>query len=126
MLPRSLKPMLAKQADAPFDSDQHLFEVKWDGVRCLAFIDVVRVRLQSRQLSELTLQFPELGCLDQLSSGTVLDGELVVLESGKPSLRAVQQRAFLQDRQRIQWLSRTRSVTYVVFDLLYLKGKPVM
>jgi bifunctional non-homologous end joining protein LigD len=126
MLPPSLKPMLANQADGPFDSDQHLFEVKWDGLRCLAFIDAGRVRLQSRQLTSLSFQVPELGYLDRLPSGTVLDGELVVLESGKPSLRAVQQRAFLQDRQPIQWLSHTRPVTYLVFDLLYLKGKPVM
>ena len=113
MLPRSLKPMLAKKADAPFDSEQHLFEIKWDGVRCLAFIEARQVRLQSRRLTDITSQFPELAGLEQLPSGTVLDGELVVLESGKPSLRAVQQRALLQNRHRIQWLSRTRPVSYM-------------
>ncbi len=123
MLPRSINPMLAKQADVPFDSDQHLFEIKWDGVRCLAFVEARQVRLQSRQLSELTVQFPELGGLDRLPSGTVVDGELVILENGKPMLTKVQQRAFLQDRQRIQWFSCTRPVTYVVFDLLFVKGE---
>jgi len=126
MLPRSLKPMLAKRAGAPFDSDKHLFEIKWDGLRCLAFIEGGRVRLQSRQLTELTLQFPELGCLARLPSGTVLDGELVVMDSGKPSLSKIQQRAPLQDHQRIQWLSRTSPATYLLFDLLYFEGQPLL
>lgn len=115
--------MLAKQADAPFDSEQHLFEIKWDGIRCLAFIEAGQVRLQSRQFLDLTAQFPELTCLQGLPSDTVLDGELVLLRQGKPSLQDVQQRAFLQNRHRIRWLSRARPVTYMVFDLPYLNGK---
>src|SRR6266404_916926 len=126
MLPTAFDPMLARKAEAPFDSPQHLFEIKWDGIRSLAFIEGRRLRLQSRQLTEITLQFPELASLGQLSSGTVLDGELVVLQEGKPSLRHIQQRVLLQNRQRIQHLSHRTPVTYMVFDLLYLKGKPLM
>jgi ATP-dependent DNA ligase len=126
MLPRIIKPMLAKKADAPFDSDAHIFEIKWDGIRCLAFIRAQGVRLQSRQLTDITLQFPELACLERLPIGTVLDGELMALENGKPSLRAAQQRVFLQNRHRIRWLSRTRPMTYMVFDLPYLNGKSLM
>jgi len=125
MLPNILNPMLAKKADAPFDSGDHIFEIKWDGVRCVAFIEAGRVRLQSRQLTDITVQFPELACLDRLPTGTVLDGELVALESGKPSLRVAQQRVLLQNRHRIRWLSRTRPVIYMVFDLPYLNGKPL-
>jgi len=126
MLPLVINPMLAQKAEAPFNSAQHLFEIKWDGIRCLAFIEGRRVRLQSRQLTEITFQFPELASLGQLSSGTMLDGELVVLHEGKPSLRHIQQRVLLQNRQRIQHLSHRTPVTYMVFDLLYLKGKPLM
>jgi ATP-dependent DNA ligase len=126
LLPRIIKPMLAKKADRPFDSDAHIFEIKWDGIRCLAFIEAARIQLQSRQLTDLTVQFPELACLKELPGGTVLDGELVALEHGKPSLRAAQQRVFLQNRHRIGWLSRTKPVTYMVFDLPYLNGKSLM
>ena len=45
MLPHLLNPMLAQKADAPFDSKQHLFEIKWDGIRCLAFVEASRVWL---------------------------------------------------------------------------------
>ncbi len=118
--------MLAQSAEAPFDSEQHLFEIKWDGIRCLAFIDGGHVRLQSRQLTEMTFQFPELACLKRLPSGTILDGELVVLQEGRPSLRQIQRRTFLQNRARIQCLSQRTPVTYLVFDLLYLKGEPLL
>ena len=93
MLPKIVDPMLAQKAEAPFDSARHLFEIKWDGIRCLAFIRATGVQLQSRHQVEITCQFPELGCLDRLPSGTLLDGELVVLHEGKPSFRDIQQRA---------------------------------
>jgi bifunctional non-homologous end joining protein LigD len=126
MLPRTLNPMLAQTAKVPFDSEHHLFEIKWDGIRCLAFIEAGRVRLQSRQLTEMTSQFPELACLERLPSGTVLDGELVVLQEGRPSLHEIQRRTFLQNRRRIQFLSQRTPATYMVFDVLYLKSEPLL
>ncbi len=109
--------MLAQKAETPFDSDQHVFEIKWDGIRCLAFVESGRVRLQSRQLTEITNQFPELAGLAQLPSGTVLDGELVVFQNGKPCLQAIQSRALLQNSARIQHLSRMTPAKLMVFDL---------
>ena len=126
MLPRTINPMLAAKAEAPFDSDQHLFEIKWDGIRCLAFAEGGRVRLQSRQLTEITFQFPELASLARLPSGTVVDGELVAFQADRPSLAAIQRRALLQNRSRIQHLSRTAPVSYMVFDLLFLHGRSLI
>ena len=126
MLPAVFDPMLAQKAAAPFDSAQHLFEIKWDGIRCLARIEGRRARLQSREALEITAQFPELACLGRLPSGTVLDGELVILREGRPSLRDIQHRGLLQNRQRIGCSSRTTPVTYMVFDLLFIKGKSLM
>ena len=126
MLPKFIKPMLAATASEPFDSQQYVFEVKWDGIRCLAFVEGRRVRLQSRQLMDLTAQFPELDSLRALPDGTVLDGELVVLEQQRPSLSKVQQRVQRQDRNRIRLLSQQSPAAYMVFDLLYLRGRAVM
>jgi ATP-dependent DNA ligase len=126
MLPRIIKPMLAVEAKEPFDSDAHLFEIKWDGIRCLAFIETGRVRLQSRELVEITAQFPELEELAGMPDGTVLDGELVSLRGAVPSLAAVQRRVQLRDGNRIQLLSRSSPVVFIVFDLLHLKGDPMM
>jgi bifunctional non-homologous end joining protein LigD len=126
MLPLTIYPMLAAKAEGPFDSEEHLFEIKWDGIRCLAFIEHGRARLQTRRLTEITAQFPELAVLARLPSGTVVDGELVVLQSGKPSLEQIQKRALLQNRARIQHLSHTAPATYVVFDLLFLKDRSLL
>jgi ATP-dependent DNA ligase len=126
MLPTLIKPMLAQPAPEPFDSAAHLFEIKWDGIRCLAFVGAGGVRLQSRQLLEITAQFPELSALRSLPAGTVLDGELVALKDGKPSLAAIQRRTHLRQQARIGFLSRSAPVTYMVFDLLYCRGKPLL
>jgi ATP-dependent DNA ligase len=50
----------------------------------------------------------------------------VVFRDGQPSLRSVQGRALLQNRARIQHLSRFLPATFMLFDLPYLKGKPLL
>jgi bifunctional non-homologous end joining protein LigD len=53
-----IKPMLAKSS-TPFDSQKHVFELKWDGSRCIAFVDRKNVRLQNRRLLDITYRYPE-------------------------------------------------------------------
>ena len=79
-LPRFIRPMLAKRAE-PFDSDRHLFELKWDGIRALAFVGDSDYRLVSRWGHELTARFPELDGLSGLPPGTLLDGELIAFKT---------------------------------------------
>jgi len=126
MLPPTINPMLAVKAEAPFDSKEHLFEIKWDGIRCLAYVEAGSVRLQSRHSTEMTFQFPELSGLARLPSGTLLDGELVVFRDGKPSLTCIQRRALLLNSSRIDYLSRIAPASFVVFDLLFLRNRPLM
>ena len=118
--------MLAAAAPEPFDSEDYRFELKWDGIRCLAFVENGKVRLQSRHLTDFTAHFPELNDLRKLRSGTVLDGELVVMRAGKSSLSAIQERVQLQMTHRIQRLSRSAPAVYVAFDLLYLEYRSLL
>ena len=85
-LPRFVPPMLAKRG-APFDSQEHLFELKWDGTRALAFVDSHGYRLVNRHRADVTDRYPELGFLLDLPAGVVLDGEVVVLRQGQAGLR---------------------------------------
>ena len=126
MLPSLIRPMLATAAPQPFDSDHHLFEIKWDGIRCLAFVENGRIRLQSRDLIDITTQFPELAGVAQLPDGTVLDGELVVMEGNRPALAKVQGRRLLQDRHRIEFMTQSSPAVYVVFDLVCVRGESIM
>ena len=84
-------PMLARPAPAPFSGDDWLFEIKWDGVRAIATVDAT-LSLRSRNDTELAGQFPELTELLTLAPGTVLDGEIVVMNGGKPDMQALLRR----------------------------------
>jgi len=110
--------MLAKPG-VPFDSQEHLFEVKWDGTRVLAFVEQGGYRLVNRHRVDATDRYPELGFLGDLAAGTVLDGEVVVLQNGKPTFRLLLSRNQARAPFKIRSLARTLPATYVVFDLLY-------
>jgi bifunctional non-homologous end joining protein LigD len=124
-LPAFIPPMLAVLVE-PFDSDRHLFEVKWDGFRSLAFIDGDGVRLAGRRKTDFTGRFPELvGPLARLPQGTVLDGEVVHLTDGKPDFQALLRR----ERRWTGTPSPRRQhppVTFVAFELLYDKFTSIM
>ena len=112
-------PMLARPAPAPFSGDDWLFEIKWDGVRAIATVDAT-LSLRSRNDTELAGQFPELTELLTLAPGTVLDGEIVVMNGGKPDMQALLRR--LQAGLPGPGMA---PVTYIVFDILERDGKPL-
>ena len=124
---KNIRPMLAKPS-SPFDSDRHIFEFKWDGTRCIAFINKKILRLQNRRLIDITYRYPELQSIrDKFSAkSAILDGEIVLLSEGKPSFEKLQQREHIEDSDRIEILSGLIPATYIAFDLLYLNGRPTV
>jgi bifunctional non-homologous end joining protein LigD len=124
-LPAFITPMLAKPG-APFDADDYLFEIKWDGTRTLAFVDQSGYRLVNRRRLEMTDRYPEFAFLTQLPPGTVLDGEMVVLRDGKPDFALLQSREHSRSPFKVGMLGRCTPATYVVFDLLYESFKSLM
>jgi ATP-dependent DNA ligase len=110
--------MLAKRG-VPFDSPEHLFEIKWDGTRVLAYADSRGHRLVNRHRADVTERYPELGFLNDLPAGIVLDGEVVVLRQGKPDFRLLLSRNQARASLKIQSLARTFPASYVAFDQLY-------
>jgi bifunctional non-homologous end joining protein LigD len=117
--------MLAKLGE-PFDSENYLFEIKWDGTRTLAFVDGAGYRLVNRRRMDMNDRYPEFDFLRNLPPGTVLDGEMVVLRDGKPDFRLLQSREQARTPLNIRSLARSHPATYVVFDLLYESYRPVM
>lgn len=100
-LPRTVKPMLATKGGRPFDSPDHIFQPKWNGVRVLAFVESGNHKLQTRNLRNITSQFPELAALSEVvTDGTVLDAELVCTDDdGKPSFSLMRQRISMFKRR---------------------------
>ncbi len=111
-------------AGPPFDSPQHSFEIKWDGVRALARIEGRRMRLSSRRQIDLLARFPELEELRALPSGTLLDGEVVQLSGGRPDLAALLEREHSRSGVEVRKRPANGRATYVVFDLLYERFAP--
>jgi ATP-dependent DNA ligase len=114
--------MLAVPA-APFDSSEYSFEVKWDGVRALAAVEMAGWRLWGRQRADYTARYPELAVLERLPPGTVVDGELVACDAkGRPALARLLRRHGLTDPWRIRQARHWCPVQYVLFDLLAYRG----
>ena len=125
-LQAKVAPMLAVSS-APFDSDRHLFEVKWDGIRALAFFGEGRPRLQGRKLTEATDRYPEIvAALEKLDGNGILDGEIVVLDDeGRPNFQRVLVREQTATREAALLKASKHPVAYMVFDLLYRNGQPL-
>lgn len=124
-LPPHIEPMLAR-IGAPFDSPEHLFEIKWDGVRAMAYVEGGAWRMHGRRRRDLAGRYPELAFLAALPGGCILDGELVVLQAdGRPDFRAVVAREN-GTAARAEAAAKQRPVVYVAFDLLYERGESLL
>jgi bifunctional non-homologous end joining protein LigD len=124
--PEAIVPMLAKLAPLPASDEGWAVEVKWDGVRAIAYCQPGRLQLQTRNLNTVTDSYPEVRRLSrQLGArDAVLDGELVVFdEEGRPSFELLQQRIHQTSAAVVRRRIKTHPVVYMIFDLLYLDGR---
>ncbi|MEW6171617.1 MAG: non-homologous end-joining DNA ligase [Bacillota bacterium] len=121
-----LRPMLAVAA-RPFSDADYIFEVKWDGYRCLAYLEQGTV-LRSRNLLDLTPTFIELSAIHEHVDDlpVVIDGEIVVFADGRPDFGLLQSRGRLSDSKRIAAALRANPAVFVAFDLLYRRGRAVL
>jgi bifunctional non-homologous end joining protein LigD len=129
-MPERIVPMMARSStDIPRPEGEWSFEVKWDGVRAIAYVRPGRLRLESRNLREITDSYPEVrGLLRDLGMReAVLDGELVAFDdSGRPSFERLQRRMHVTAPASVKRLSASMPVVYAIFDLLYLDGRSLI
>jgi bifunctional non-homologous end joining protein LigD len=122
--PAEVRPMQAASAEAPFSSPEYLFEVKWDGLRCVVFRDPSgHVRLQDRALNDITADLPEVAAAARrVPPGSVIDGELVATDGdGRPDYPRLRQRLAGGAR-----LMDEIPTAYLAFDALYLEGRSLL
>ena len=116
-------PMLIGRSEEAFDSEDYLYEIKWDGTRCLAYCSD-HTELINKRDKLLNDQFPELLTLHRcLPKPAVLDGEIVVFHDGKPDFYALQRREMLRSAFRIHLAQESDLATFIVFDILEYNGK---
>jgi bifunctional non-homologous end joining protein LigD len=127
--PERIKPMMARSGPLPPREEQFGFEVKWDGIRVVAFCDHGHIELQGRNLRDFTSRYPEVRALAPSLGArrVVLDGEIVSFDDeGRPSFERLQARMHLASDSAVRRRMRDIPATYVIFDLLYLDGHSTM
>lgn len=118
-------PMLARTAEGPFSSPDWIYEVKWDGIRAIAYAGDP-LSLLSRSGRDMAGRFPELREILELARGCVLDGEIVLLRDGRNDIQDLMGRFQENDPRQIDADSRSLPVTYVAFDILETDGTPLI
>jgi bifunctional non-homologous end joining protein LigD len=131
--PTTLAPMLATPGRSAFDSDDWLFEPKWDGYRVLAVVAGGRVRLLTRNGNDAARYFPELtGTPTWLAAPeAIVDGEVVALdEEGRPDFSLLQGRlggAFGPGPGAVgPGAAPAAPLAYMAFDLPWCAGRSLL
>ena len=125
-LPASLPPMLATIGQPPARGRQEwAVEMKWDGVRAIAFIENGRLRLGSRTGKDITATYPELAGMARATGHkqALIDGEIVAFSDGRPDFEALQPRMHVSSAVQAARLAQLTPVTYLAFDVLQLDGR---
>lgn len=126
-LPDRLAPMLAVPGALPGDDAGWAYEMKWDGVRALAFVEDGRLRMASRTSRDITVAYPELAALGPAAGlDLLLDGEVVAFADGRPSFALLQQRMHVTSAKQALRLSGAVPVSYLIFDVLHADGHPLL
>src|ERR1039458_3132400 len=124
-MPAAIEPMKATLADRPPRGDDWLFEIKWDGVRAIAYVDHEEVRRASRNGRRCERQYPELATIHHQVAArqAALDGEIAVLDQkGASRFHLIQPRIANTDPNAVAHLARSTPAVYFVFDALYVDG----
>jgi bifunctional non-homologous end joining protein LigD len=129
--PEQVEPMLATLTDAAHFGDEEgwAFEMKWDGVRAVAYLAGGRVKLLSRKGRDDTKAYFDVA--DELSTieveTAILDGEVVVTDAtGRPSFGLLQPRINLTRQADIERAARTYPAQLMLFDILELNGRSLI
>lgn len=129
-----MKPMLLTPAEDLPAGNEWLYEIKYDGFRCLLIWEEQTPRLISRNEKPLNKMFPEIVqfCEDLYDKvkpylPLVLDGEIVhLVNSYQSDFSVVQTRGRMSSKPVIQNHMNHFACHFVVFDLITLRGENFM
>lgn len=118
--------MLFHKRVEPFNNPEYLYELKLDGIRCIAYLDENGTDLRTKENKSLLFRFPEMADIHRgAKKRCILDGELFIMRDGQPDFEAIQPRIVLSKKQRIEDAARRAPASYVAFDILYAGDKMV-
>lgn len=122
---KNVSPMLISEMKAPFDSPDHIYEIKWDGIRCISFLND-KTDMRNKRNKLMIPLFPELEDLyKQVKVKCILDHELLVLRNGIPDFYEVQKRALMSNQFKIKLAASKYPASIIAYDILYYKDKDI-
>lgn len=122
---KNIKPMLISEMTEPFNDPEWIYELKLDGIRCIAYLDK-ETELRNKRNLRLLPKVPELSGIHQyVSKRCILDGELVILKEGVPDFYELQRRALTSNYFKLKLSSEQFPACYVAFDILYYNDKEI-
>ena len=123
---KDIKPMLIGASGEAFDNPDYIYELKLDGVRCIAYLDPEEgTDLRSIRNVAVLPNLPELSNIHQhVDARCILDGELVVLADGKPDFSEIQRRSVFANDFKLN-LQSSRPAAFIAFDILYYNGETI-
>lgn len=123
---KNISPMLISEMQDPFDSEDYIYEIKWDGIRCVSYLDESTTDMRNKRNKLMIPIFPELEDLyKQVKVKCILDHELLVLKNGVPDFYEVQKRALMTNPFKIKLSSEKYPASIIAYDILYYKDKDI-
>jgi len=123
---KEISPMLIAENQPPFDSDKYIFELKFDGIRCLAYLDGDSMELRNKRNKRIDKIYPELASINkQVKQRCILDGELLVIRDGKPDFFEMQRRSLMTNPFKIELASKKLPICFTVYDIIYFEEKQI-
>lgn len=124
---KGIKPMLIGAEGDAFDSPDYLYELKLDGLRCIAYLDSNGTDLRNKRNIKLLTKVPKLADIHMLvQCRCILDGELAIIHNGKPDFYLIQRRSIMTDPLKIKADSQLHPACFTAFDILYYEDHPVV
>lgn len=122
---KQISPMLIGADGDAFDSPDYIYELKWDGERCIAYLNPEHgTELRNKRNVKMLPKVPELSDIHkQVNKRCILDGELMVMKNGKPDFYEIQKRSLTTNNFKIQLASKQYPANFVAFDILYYDDK---
>ena len=123
---KNVNPMLIYEMQDAFNSPDYIYEIKFDGIRCIAYLDETSTDLRNKRNRPMLQMIPELTDLyKQVSEKCILDGELIVLKSGAPDFFEIQRRLLMTDPFKIKLTANRFPASLLAYDILYYKNKDI-
>ena len=123
---KSIKPMLIGTEGQPFDSEEYIYELKLDGERCIAYLDIDKTILKNKRSMLMLPKVPELAEIHKnVNVRCILDGELAVIKDGKPDFFEIQKRSMMSNPVKIDMAAKKYPACFTAFDILYFEDRQV-